>query len=91
MPLVHDGEDDDGCCCDNGPHEEADFPPEFPRSRSACAALRALACQEGIFFRNVAVAADVAGATREEGPVSWHGGSVGVAIHSKVREKRKCE
>lgn len=59
--LIHDGEDYDGSCCDDGPHEETDFPPELPCPRAFHGALGGLSCEKSIFLGDIAVAADVAG------------------------------
>lgn len=73
MFLVCGGEDDNDGGSNDSPDEEPNFAPEFPGSWAALAAWCGLTRKQGIFFGDVAVAADVArGAVRKEWARSWH-------------------
>ena len=72
--LVEDSEEDDKRGCNNGPHEEANFPPERPRSPAIAATLRRAAGQEGVFFGDAVVGDLRRVAAGEQGPVAGHGG-----------------
>jgi hypothetical protein len=77
MLLVYNCEDDNAYCGKDSPYKQSNLPPELPGPRSACGTLCALARKQGIFFGDVAVAADVArGAVRKERASARHAGQV---------------
>lgn len=92
VSLVDDCEDDDGGGCDDGPHEEPEFSPKLPRSRTIRSALGGLAGEEGVFFGNVAVAAGIAGGpVREKGSHVWLVVMCGCTRESLKRKKKKSK